>query len=84
LNEKTYKDYNEDRQLISCYNGFYTTTSGENLFIALYEHFALKGLKASEIIEVDSYVFKCKFTVKENIMGEMLDDGEEDMPENEE
>lgn len=84
MNEKTYKDFNEDRQLISCYNGFYTTTSGENLFIALYEHFALKGLKAEEILQVDSYDFKCRFTIKENVMGDMQDDGEEDMPEIEE
>lgn len=84
LNEKMYKDYNEDRQLISCQNGFYTTTSGENLFIALYEHFALKGLKAQDIIEeVDSQFFKCKLTLKENVMDKIQDDGE-DQPENEE
>jgi len=48
-------------------NGFYSKTLGSHLLIALYEHFAMKGLNANSIIDVDSELFKCTFTLTENM-----------------
>lgn len=44
-------------------NGFFSKTSGSHLFLALYEHFAISGKDASDIIEVDSQNFKCVFQI---------------------
>lgn len=45
--------------------GFFSTTVGSHLFVALYQYFATRGKKASEMIDVDSENFKCTFTLEE-------------------
>lgn len=63
LNSLDYKEFAGYPSL----NGFYSTTVGPHLFLALFEHFALKGKKANEIIEVDSDYFKCKFNLEDTM-----------------
>jgi len=36
------------------HNGFFSKTSASHLFLALYEHFALQGKDANDIIDVDT------------------------------
>jgi len=63
LNDLHYKEFAGFPSL----NGFYSKTLGSHLFFALYEHFAMKGKNASEIIDVDSELFKCSFTLEETM-----------------
>lgn len=63
----SYKDFNEQRELTGYLNGFFSKSSGEHLFLALYEHFALQGKPADSMLEVDSYTFKCRFVIEDTM-----------------
>jgi hypothetical protein len=67
FNNLSYKDFTDQRDLTGYLNGFYSKSSGEHLLMALYEHFALQGKDASSMLEVDSYTFKCRFTIEDTM-----------------
>jgi len=81
----SYKDFTEQRELTGYLNGFFSKSSGEHLLLALYEHFALQGKDAASMLEVDSYTFKCRFVIEDNMQGlprdEESDDPEPEAPE---
>lgn len=80
-----YKDFTGQRELTGYLNGFFSKSSGEHLLLALYEHFALQGKDAASMLEVDSYTFKCRFTIEDTMdklsADEDSEEGEPEAPE---
>jgi len=76
LADLQYKEFDGDR--LKKNNGFFSKAGATHLYLALYEHFALKGQDPSDLLTVDSEYYKATFEVSEPM--EALD--EEDEPIN--